>query len=110
MLLKATQKPNIFDIKPVTIEQPKASTKLAKPIKQTKIISQRPERTENPNFYTQIVFDDINVDKLLDRRHDDCSIRVENWTHEDSGWIVYLIIEQKSFLVKEVYISHYLKN
>ena len=65
MLLKATQKPNIFDIKPVTIEHPKASTKLAKTIKQTKIIFQRPERTENPNFYTKIVFDDINVDKLL---------------------------------------------
>ena len=51
MLLKATEKPNIFDIKPVTIEHPKASTKFAKPIKQTKVITQRPERTENPNIY-----------------------------------------------------------
>ena len=39
MLLKATEKPNTFDIKPVTIERPNASTKLAKPIKQTKIIT-----------------------------------------------------------------------
>ena len=50
MLLKATKKRNTFDIKPVTIEHPKASTNLAKPIKQTKTITQQPERTEKPNI------------------------------------------------------------
>ena len=49
-LLKTTEKPNISDIKPVTIERPKSCTKLAKSIKQIKIITQRPERIEKPNI------------------------------------------------------------
>ena len=51
MLLKATEKPNIFDIKPVTIEHPRASTKLAKPVKQTKIITQLlPRKDRKPKY------------------------------------------------------------
>lgn len=33
----------------------------------------------------------IFVDPWLDKQHNDLSVRIENWTREDSGWSFHLI-------------------
>ena len=39
------------------------------------------------------VFDNIDIDELPDKQHNDLSVRIENWTHKGSGWSVHSILQ-----------------
>ena len=51
-------------------------------------------------------FDDVTIDELLDKQHNDLSARTENWKHECSGWIFHWILRHQRLLSKKVYIFY----
>ena len=54
-------------------------------------------------------FDNIKIDELLGEQYNELSARIENWTHECSGWSVQSILWHKHFIseiVKEVHFGN----
>ena len=47
-----------------------------------------------PNSYKK-VYNDITIDKLLDKQQNDLSVRIENWTHEGSGQSIHSILRHE---------------
>ena len=73
-LKKSSEKPNVFDIKSVTIEHPKASHKLSKTIRQAKKVF---EVGAGENFNRPLYSETTKSKKYLDAK----SAKVTNRTH-----------------------------
>ena len=44
------------------------------------------------------VFDDITIDKLLDKHHNHLSVRIENWIHEGLAWFYLSLLRHEPFI------------